>query len=99
VVTEVVHLLGTRLGTAAELLFLGDLAAGDFQVDPVAAGDWMRMAELVARYNTLRLGSVDASLVAACERLGIKRIATLDQRHFSVVRPRHVDAFDLVLPA
>jgi len=54
------------------------------------------MVELVARYHDLPLGSVDASVVAAAERLGISTIATVDRRHFSVVRPAHVSAFELV---
>ena len=33
---------------------------------------------------------------AAAERLGAGTLATLDRRRFSVVRPTHVDAFDLV---
>jgi predicted nucleic acid-binding protein len=54
------------------------------------------MAELVHRYADLPLGTVDASVIAAAERLAIGRVATLDRRHFSVVRPRHVDAFVLI---
>jgi len=96
VVTEVVCLLATRLGPAAEVRFLADLAAGDFVIEPVAAGDWLRIAELVARYSDLPLGAVDASIVAACERLGIAQLATLDVRHFSVVRPSHVEALRLL---
>ena len=46
------------------------------------------MAELVATYRTLPLGSTDASLLATAERLGIRDIATLGRRHFSVVRSR-----------
>jgi predicted nucleic acid-binding protein len=42
------------------------------------------------------LGTVDASLIALAERLPTKRIATLDRRHFSVVRPAHVEAFELL---
>jgi hypothetical protein len=30
------------------------------------------------------------------ERLNVTRIATLDRRHFTVVRPRHSTAFELV---
>lgn len=56
------------------------------------------MAELTERYADLGLGGTDASVVAIAERLGIDRIATLDRRHFSVVRPRHIEAFQL-LPA
>jgi predicted nucleic acid-binding protein len=39
------------------------------------------------------LGATDASVIALAERLGIGTIATLDRRHFTVVRPRHVGAF------
>lgn len=96
VITEVVYLLATRLGVAPEVRFLGDLAGGAFAVEPVAAADWLRIAELVARYRDLPLGTVDASVVAAAERLGLAEIATVDRRHFSVVRPAHVAAFTLL---
>jgi predicted nucleic acid-binding protein len=35
-------------------------------------------------------------VIALAERLGVTRVATLDQRHFSVVRPRHIPAFTLL---
>lgn len=96
VITEVVYLLATRLGTEPEVRFLGDLASGAFTVEPVAASDWLRIAELVARYRDLPLGTVDASVVVTAERLGIAEVATVDRRHFSVVRPSHVDSFTLL---
>jgi predicted nucleic acid-binding protein len=96
VITEVTYLLATRLGPAAEVKFLGDLAGGALTPLEVAPVDWMRMAELVARYADLPLGTADASVVAAAERLEIRTVATFDRRHFSVVKPRHVEAFHLV---
>lgn len=96
VITEVAYLLASRLGTEPEVRFLGDLAAGAFTVEPVATADWLRIAELVARYRDLPLGTVDASIVAAAERLGIREIATVDRRHFTSVRPQHIDAFTLL---
>ena len=95
-VTEVVYLLGTRLGPDAEVRFLGDFAAGNLIAESVAAEDWLRMADLVGRYSDLPLGSVDASVVAAAERLNLGQVATLDRRHFSVVRPNHTEAFELL---
>lgn len=80
------YLLGTRLGVEPEVRFLGDLAAGNLIAEPVAASDWLRVAELVARYHDLPLGTVDASVIAAAERLGTNDIATLDRPHFTVVR-------------
>ncbi len=49
--------------------------------------DWLPIAELVARYRDLRLGTVDASVVVAAKRLGDRVVATLDRRHFEVLRP------------
>jgi uncharacterized protein len=95
VITEVVYLLATRLGWEAEARFLGDLANGTFVLEPVHPADPLRMIELVAKYHDLPLGSVDASVVAAAERLGVTEVATVDRRHFSVVRPKHVDTFAL----
>jgi predicted nucleic acid-binding protein len=92
----VVYLLATRLGVVPEVRFLGDLAAGAFAVEPVLAGDWLRIAELVASYRDLPLGTVDASVVATAERLDLADVATVDRRRFSVIRPTHVHAFTLL---
>ncbi|TMG56960.1 MAG: PIN domain-containing protein [Chloroflexi bacterium] len=96
VITEVAYLIATRLGVSAEVRFIGDLASGTLISEPVRVDDWLRIAELVARYGDLPLGTVDASLVAAAERMDIKAIATLDRRDFAVVRPKHVTAFELL---
>ena len=96
VIAEVSYLIETRLGWQPEMRFLGDLASGNFFTEPVVAADWMRIAELVGRYHDLPLGTVDASVVTLAERLNIHSIATLDRRHFTVVRPKHVAAFELL---
>ena len=95
-VTEVAYLIASRLGTEPEVRFLGDLASGAFSVEPVHPADWLRIAELVSQYRSLPLGTVDASLIAAAERLGITTLATVDRRHFDVVRPRHAPAFSIL---
>ena len=96
VVAEVAHLAATRLGTAAEVRFLADLATGTLITEPVSPADWERVAELVARYRDLPLGTVDASLVALAERLDDPVVASLDRRDLGVVRPRHCDALTLL---
>jgi uncharacterized protein len=96
VITEVCYLVRIRLGIRAELLFLGDLASGAFSIESVAATDWYRVIELVYPYRNFLLGTVDATVVACAERLGISDIATLDHRHFRAVRPTHVNAFTLL---
>jgi uncharacterized protein len=60
--------------------------------------DVNRMAELVRQHADLTksgLGGADASIVALAERLRITEVATVDRRHFSVVRPAHCAAFAL----
>jgi len=94
--TEVAYIIETRLRPEAEVRFLGDLASGAFTTEPVASADWLSIAELVWEYRDLPLGTVDASVVTAAERLGIEEVATLDRRHFSVVRPTHISAFELL---
>jgi predicted nucleic acid-binding protein len=96
VITEVAYLIGTRIGAEAEVRFLGDFAAGNFIAEPVAAPDWLRIAELVSAYRDLPLGTVDASVIAAAERRNISEVATLDRRHFTIVRPTHVTALNLL---
>ncbi len=86
----------SRVGTETEVRFLGDLASGDLVPEHVGPADWLRLAELVATYRDLPLGTVDASIIAAGERLGARSIATFDRRYFSVIRPARVPGFDLV---
>lgn len=89
-------MIDRQLGPAAEANFYRSIAAGDLRVEDLTVADWERIAELVERYADLGLGGVDASVVTVAERLDVHEIATLDRRDFSVVRPRHVEAFGLL---
>jgi predicted nucleic acid-binding protein len=95
VVTEVAYLIGDRLGGAAEAAFARALRDGELLVEPPTQ-DWARITQLCETYADLPLGIVDASVIAAAERLGADSIATLDHRHFAVVRPVHLGAFTLL---
>lgn len=95
VVAEVGYLLAREAGAQIEAAFLQSLAATDFIVVDLVAADYERMAELVVQYADLGLGTTDAAVVAVAERLSVDEVATLDRRHFAVVRPRHVPALTL----
>jgi uncharacterized protein len=97
VLTEVCWLLDRSKGSATEAVFLRSIAdrAGSLVLVPLVEEDLLRMADLVERYGDLPLGAVDASVMAVAERLRIDTIATLDIRHFTVVRPAHVPHFVL----
>ena len=95
VVAEAAYLLTRELGPHAEPAFYDAIINGTLNVEPLTTADWQRIRDLVERYQNLPLGGTDASLIAIAERLGAKRIATLDRAHFSIVRPAHGDAFEL----
>ena len=95
VVAEAGYLTERELGPRAEAAFVRSLASARFRVEAPTPVDLTRSAELVERYADLPLGVTDASLIALAERLGESDVVTLDRRHFTVVRPRHLEAFHI----
>jgi len=95
-VAEAAYLMDRQLGVVAESALYSSIIEGALTVEELEVGDWRRIRELVTGYADLRLGGTDASIIAIAERLGVSRIATLNHRHFRVVRPIHCDAFELV---
>jgi predicted nucleic acid-binding protein len=96
VLAELDYWCARRLGTDAWLVFLDDVLAGAYRVEPPSIADLTRCRELQAQYRSLKLGVVDASVLALVERLAEPKVATLDQRHFRAVRPAHVDTLQLL---
>jgi len=96
VIAEVGYLLARESGPRVESLFLRSLADGDFSTVELTTADYARMADLVLTYGSLPLGTTDASVVAIAERLKLTDVATLDRRHFTVVRPNHVNTLNLL---
>lgn len=96
VIAETSWLILDRLGTRSQAEFVRMVAAGRLQALDLTEAEWHRCAELVEHYTDLRLDLMDASLVAVAERLGARKIATMNRRDFAVVRPSHVEAFKLV---
>lgn len=96
VLGEAFYLIGKYLGPGAEAELAISLAQERYQLMVPTENDLHRVAELIIRYADLGLGGTDACIVALAERLGIADIATLDRRHFSVVRPDHVAGLRLL---
>jgi uncharacterized protein len=93
---EVDYWLVKLAGARVWAEFVADIDKGAYRVVYPTDLDLTRAAELELAYEDLGLGFVDASIVALCERLGETQLATLDRRHFSVVRPRHCSHLTLV---
>jgi uncharacterized protein len=96
VTAEVDYLLGRRIGRAARLAFLDDLAAGRFAVECLELEEYATVAELESRYADLDLGLADAAVVVLAARFDTRRLLTFDNRHFRAVRQLQGGVFDLL---
>lgn len=96
VLIEVCQLLESRVGPHVEAEFLSMLADSPQFVLYSPDMDAVRqMGMLVTQYADFPLGAADASVVVAAEQYGTASVATLDRRHFLVIKPTHVESFDL----
>jgi len=82
---EIDYLLATHVGKKAQGAFFEDVAAGAFIVEATRHEDLARAWAIHRKYRTLKLGLVDAVVMAVAERLSARAIATLDVRHFGAV--------------
>ena len=96
VVAELDYLVATRHGTEAELAVIAELAGGAWQL-PGFTGDDLAVAHrIIEQYADQAIGIADASIVVLADRLGTRSIATLDRRHFDVLRPLAGGRFSIV---
>jgi predicted nucleic acid-binding protein len=98
ILSEIDYLLRAKLGTNAKIDFLDDIIASIFTLVPFTAIDVIRSRDLVVTYRDLDLGLADAAVIATAERLGVRRILTVDERDFRAVRGADGKPFRL-LPA
>jgi predicted nucleic acid-binding protein len=96
VAAEVDYLLGQRVGRAARLAFIDDLAAARFTVECLDTTEYATVAELERRYAALDLGLADCATVVLAARLSTRRILTFDHRHFRAVSPLNGGSFELL---
>ena len=87
-------LLQRELGAVASLAVVESIVSGAIRIVPPTPEDLARAAELMVEAAEHRPRLADALLVAAAERLGIRRVAAFDRRPLAVMRPRHVKGLD-----
>ena len=95
VLGEVDYWVRKHLGSGVLVALLDDIDASAYQVADLVPQDYRRVREVCDRYADADIGFVDAAVLAVVERLGEHKLATLDRRHFGLLRPRHVDALIL----
>lgn len=98
VLVEVDYWINVRLHAGVLVALLADVEAGAYVVENLQSVDYRRVREICDRYADSDVGFVDAAVLAVVERFGEPKLASLDHRHFSLLRPRHCDAL-VLLPA
>jgi hypothetical protein len=94
--TEIAYLLMKFVGSQALAAFLEGLPLSSISLIEPLAEDYVRAAQLIRQYYDAPLDLVDSLVIAMAERLQITTVLTLDRRHFHLVRPRHVVAFEIL---
>jgi len=85
VLAELDYLLARRVGEAAQLALLEEVARGAYRLEPFGADDIAEAHALLARYSGLGLGLADASVLVLSRRYRTRDVLTLDERHFRAV--------------
>lgn len=96
VLVEVDYWIQQRLHPGVLVALLADIEAGAYVVADLHASDYRRVRELCDQYADSDVGFVDAAVLAVVERMNEPKLATLDRRHFGLLRPRHRPTLELV---
>ncbi|MGH8248575.1 MAG: type II toxin-antitoxin system VapC family toxin [Gammaproteobacteria bacterium] len=92
--TEAMYLLGFSWRAQAALWEWLETPALD--ILPLTKADAGRMKDLMQKYQDLPMDLADAGLVCVAEREKIRRIFTIDRRHFGLYRPSRLGRFILI---
>ena len=98
VLTELDHLISTRVSTTAARALLSEVGQGAYRLEPMGAEDITEAVGIIDRYRDLELGLADASVVVLSRRYGVNDVLTLDERHFRAIEGSRGQPFRL-LPA
>jgi hypothetical protein len=96
VLVELDYFLTRSFGPEPMARVLEDVKLGAFEVAALILADYERAGELMSTYAEMRIGFVDAAVLAIVERFREPKLATLDHRHFAAMRPRHIPALELL---
>ena len=97
VVAELDYLVASRHGVDDELAVLDELAGGAWDLAAFDDDGLRRARGVIASYRDQQIGVADASIVVLAERYRTRKIASLDRRHFGVLRSLDGGYFE-VLP-
>ncbi|MBZ0318691.1 MAG: PIN domain-containing protein [Anaerolineae bacterium] len=95
VLVELFYMTRERLNYDRAILTLTAVREA-YQIEPLTEQDMLRMEQVMSKYREARFDYVDTAVMAMSERLFITQIYTFDRRDFSIFRPRHCPALELL---
>ena len=86
VVAELDYIVLTRHGSRAEALVLDELSSGSWELATFDIARFTTASSIVKQYADIPIGITDASNIVLADAYQTRTIATLDRRHFSILR-------------
>lgn len=86
VLAELDYMLGSRHGQAQQLALLREVADGAYELAEFGRAEVEAAATVMTKYEDLRVGLADASLVVLAEKHATIDVLTFDHRHFRAMR-------------
>lgn len=94
--SEITYLLTREGGNLTTARFLENLSKSKYKLVALSDTDIQITANYLKQYADVRLDFVDVTVAVVAERLGVRRILTLDQRDFNILRPQAWEHFELL---
>lgn len=86
VMAELDYLVLTKHGVSAQREVLAELAGGAWELGTMDRERLAAAIQIVTRYADVPVGITDASNIVLAEVFRTRAIATLDRRHFTILR-------------
>ena len=89
VIPELAYMILRELGYSVLIQFLESIIQRELLVENTTQEDLSRTSEILRKYEGSKIDFVDCVIAAMAERWNIKRILTVDRRHFQIFQPKH----------
>ncbi|GAB91020.1 PIN domain-containing protein [Gordonia rhizosphera] len=86
IVGELDYLVLTRHGSQIERIVLDELTSGAWELAVMSRERLSAASAIVRQYSDVPVGVADASIIVLADVYQTRTVATLDHRHFTVLR-------------
>ena len=86
VVAEFDYMLSRANSPELSLMALNNLLTSPFELVQLTTEDFVTATKVIQKYQDLKIGITDASLIALASRFETNKVMTLDRRHFGVMK-------------